>query len=205
MPHKRLITTHRDGSAIHAEFSIEAVGDHDYKIVSRHTADTIRFHHGGPGTTPGVVNGLTREILATVLIDSLMQMQEELPCDENAHAIHHFSQGLLALQRRAGARLEQGVVGTMTAHKSSIPDEPSTQQVGRILLNASTVAIGESILNRSELANTWKPWTDAESALKGLSKPPATTDEINFLGQVPLTNAARGGYSEMRQALGQTK
>ena len=59
------------------------------------------------------VNGVTQEVLLTIVIDRLRSFQAgPFSCRENAIALTHCEEALMWLQRRTVARIKRGVEGT---------------------------------------------------------------------------------------------
>jgi hypothetical protein len=62
------------------------------------------------------VNGMTQEVLLTIVIDRLRSFQAgQFACRENALALTHIETGLLWLKQRTLARMARGVEGTHKA------------------------------------------------------------------------------------------
>lgn len=226
----REITLHREGSRLHDQIDIVAGADtaggapHRYTLITPNDAQQVVFHHAVDGVIPAVPNGVTLEAWTAIQIDCLERFQAgPYPCAENAEALDHYRAALAALRRRTLARMSQGVEGKLAAHQSdgaaTHPSEPAspevkeaaveervtaTIRVGRVTLNPDTVEIGEVVFGRKALANTWMAWDGVGNALAALS-PPFTDQELDVLGQVPVSPHARSGYQETRQAAAQRR
>lgn len=94
--------------------------DLDYNMVyddSDLPADTPRNHvdiffQHGPVTDSGV-NGITQEVLLTIVLDRLRNFQAgPFSCKANACAITHIEEALHWLQQRTIERTRRGVEGT---------------------------------------------------------------------------------------------
>jgi len=92
--------------------------NHIYQILwqpddySLETCD-IKFQNG-PIKEFGV-NGLTQEVLLTIVVDRLRSFQKgPFSCRENAVALTHCEDALMWLQKRTRDRMLRGVEGTNT-------------------------------------------------------------------------------------------
>jgi len=71
----------------------------------------IDFQKGPLGEYP---NGLTNEVLLTILQDRLTHFQSgKFACEENAQALDHISKALDLLHQRTIKRIERGVEGQL--------------------------------------------------------------------------------------------
>ncbi len=76
--------------------------------------ETLRFQQGTVKECG--VNGLTNEAVLAILIDRLLILDGQFPCDENKVALQHISLALTALETRTKKRIAQGVEGTHVNH-----------------------------------------------------------------------------------------
>ncbi len=86
---------------------------YDIKGISA-VHETLRFQQG-PVKEFGV-NGITSEAVLAILIDRLLILDGQFPCDENKVALQHLSLALTALETRTKKRIVQGVEGTSANH-----------------------------------------------------------------------------------------
>jgi hypothetical protein len=100
------------GGACH-EYSVTNLDGSSESFGIGETVADIKFQNG-PIPKVGV-NGLTNEVLLTIVEDRLAGFQSgPFVCDENAAALMHTRAALTALKRRTEARLARGVEGTHT-------------------------------------------------------------------------------------------
>ena len=89
---------------------------HSYMIVSTEV-QTILEHiqfQNGPRMVLGSQEGVCDQDLLEIVRDRLTSFQQgPYHCKENAEALMHINEALLALNRRVEDRLERGVLGTM--------------------------------------------------------------------------------------------
>lgn len=122
------ITDHKTAGNINEFISIEAVGQASeggaftlFRVTAGGRVHEVKFHEGLV-QDPRNPNGLSNEVFAAILIHRLKGFQGELasgvngrPCVENAHALRHFQEGLMWLQKRTRDRQSRGVEGKPAA------------------------------------------------------------------------------------------
>jgi hypothetical protein len=76
---------------------------------------TLGFQNGPIGSDGTGVNGITQEVLLSIVADRLRSFQQgEYACRENALALTKVEEALHWLHHRTKARMERGVEGTHT-------------------------------------------------------------------------------------------
>ena len=87
---------------------------HHFVIKNVHNGGVIQEvnFQKGPIEENGI-NGGSNEDYVNMVIKRLESFQNSpWACDENAEAIKHFENGLLALRKRTDKRIERGILGT---------------------------------------------------------------------------------------------
>lgn len=89
---------------------------HRYRVtptVGNAVGTLIEFQNGPLQETGGVPNGLSNEVLLSIVEDRLVGFQNgEYACRENGMALAHLQECLMWLQKRTRDRLARGVEGT---------------------------------------------------------------------------------------------
>ena len=95
---------------------------HHYSIVSaaqgprsyREIDETLHFQKGGIPTHG--LNGITNEVLLTIVQDRLLSFQNgSFPCEDNQKALDAVTEALAALYTRTAERRARGVEGQIKA------------------------------------------------------------------------------------------
>lgn len=118
----REITTHKvnECNDVLDLFAIDEPGsggaNHEYAIcVPNGDPGDVRINfQNGPIKEVGT-NGVTHEVLTSVIIDRLEAFQRgPFKSDDNEEALNHYRLAMAALKRRTEKRLARGVEGTHT-------------------------------------------------------------------------------------------
>jgi hypothetical protein len=74
---------------------------------------SLDFQNGPISEDGNGVNGITHEVLLSILADRLRGFQSgPYACKENACALTHIEEAMMWLQRRTLKRMQRGVEGT---------------------------------------------------------------------------------------------
>ena len=90
---------------------------HRYEVlgIPNQTATVIEFQNGPISVDGNGVNGLTHEVLLSIVADRLRSFQKGLyACKANACALTHIEEAQHWLQQRTLERMRRGVEGTHT-------------------------------------------------------------------------------------------
>lgn len=97
----KIVFKDEDGRVVHADPENDT-----YQVIAERAFNcllgTISFQNGDPALNG--TNGLTNELLISILIDRITRLNIELPCEENLTALSALNEAKTALSYRAVRR-----------------------------------------------------------------------------------------------------